>query len=50
MTPESAMNARSSAKYETLRRTDPVLAGLLDQEDFMRSAFHPVPQNAVYFL
>jgi glycine hydroxymethyltransferase len=33
MTPESAaLNDRSSAKYETLRRTDPKLASLLDQE------------------
>ena len=33
MTPEAAaLNDRSSAKYETLRRTDPVLAELLDLE------------------
>jgi len=33
MTPEStALNDRSSAKYETLRKTDPVLAGYLDEE------------------
>ena len=32
MTPQRALNARSSAKYETLRKTDPHLASLLDQE------------------